>query len=147
MPSPNGRAALCAFLLLVGTAVDGRADELGRLFFSAEQRSALDRMRAAGAASAASGQRTRHLTVGGEVRRSAGSGTIWINDRAYDAADSKLVVEATTLPGQVALSAEGLPRIELKIGTTLDLEAMQAIDPMAASPIVVHRRRAAHGRD
>lgn len=143
----NGRAALFALLLLVGAANVGRADELGRLFFSAEQRSALDRMRAAGVATAATGQPATQLAIGGEVRRRAGKGTIWINDQAYDAADGKLVVQAMAAPGQVALAGEGLPRVELKIGTTLDLETMQAIDPMAGSLIVVHRRPVARGGD
>lgn len=146
-PTARCRSAFIALSLFIGAPNGAPAEELGRLFFSAEQRAALDRTRTAGAAAAGAGNGSGRLAVNGEVRRSAGGGTIWINERAHHTAGGELVAEATTAPGRVVLSGTGLPRVELKIGTTLDLEAMKAVDPMAENPIVIHHRQAAHGRD
>ena len=70
--------------LLLGTA-GAQAQELGRLFFTPEQRAALDARRKArvpdkpAAASAVEQPVTR---VDGAVRRSGGRSTVWVNGEA-----------------------------------------------------------------
>jgi hypothetical protein len=68
---------LLPFLL---AAFPARAEEaaLGRLFLTPQQRQALDQQRYR----APGDNREHHLTVNGEVRRSGGGSTRWINGQA-----------------------------------------------------------------
>jgi hypothetical protein len=104
-----------AVLLSAGIA---QAEELGRLFFTPEQRQALDARRKARlpdrpAAAVASPT----LRLDGYVRRSSGRSTVWVNGEPTDDA-SRL---PATSDGRVGVRAgEGGGRVELKPGQTLD---------------------------
>ncbi len=104
-----------AVLLSAGAA---QAEELGRLFFTPEQRQALDARRKARlpdrpAAAVASPT----VRLDGYVRRSSGRSTVWVNGEATD--DTSRL--PSTSDGRVGVrTGEGSGRVELKPGQTLD---------------------------
>lgn len=72
------------FALLCLLAHPGAADEtLGRLFFTPDERSALDRQRLAASASSATGSGAA-VTLDGEIRTHAGRRIRWINGEISD---------------------------------------------------------------
>lgn len=90
------------------------ADELGRLFFTPEQRALLDLARRTHTA-AASGERTDGVALNGIVSRSDGRQTVWVNGRPVTAAEVRLRDPATA----VILLPGGGP-VRLRVGQTLD---------------------------
>jgi len=94
--------------LFAGSASSG-AEELGRLFFTPEQRAQLEYSRQHGDDSDASG---RTLTVNGIVQKNGGKRTVWINGvpqaagNSNDHAPESLPV---TVPGQAQ-------QIKVKVG-------------------------------
>lgn len=120
------RQALCLFLawaLLAPGAASAQA-QLGRLFFTPEQREALDARRKARLpdkpAAVAASPTTR---IDGYVKRSSGKSTLWLDGYAVrDGAQPEgLRVRAGPDPSRVTVRVgeEGRP-IELKVGQTLD---------------------------
>ena len=103
------------FLLLLLFAPGVQGQELGRLFFTPEQREALDARRKARmpdkpAAPVVASPVTR---VDGYVRRSGGPSTVWI--------DGESVTDTVPDGGRVAVPAgEGGSRARLKPGESLD---------------------------
>lgn len=115
-------AALLAALL--GTA-GARAQELGRLFFTPEQRAALDARRKARVPDkpAAAPQAESPITrINGEVQRSGGRSTVWVNGEAIpEGAPTGAPQPAPAGPGRVSLPAgESAQRYELRVGESLD---------------------------
>lgn len=108
------RILLAAALLVPGLP---QAQELGRLFFTPEQRAALDARRRArvpdkpAAIPAVASPTTR---VDGYVQRSQGPSTVWVNgataDEAIAGSDTRVSVPV----------GEGGARVRLKPGQTLD---------------------------
>jgi len=101
-------------LVFLGTQ-PGVAQELGRLFFTADERAALDARRKARvpdkpAAVVVASPTTK---LDGYVKRSAGPSTVWVNGEAVDGAR----------PGDGRASVplgEGQARVTLKPGEVLD---------------------------
>ena len=68
------------FLSLLHTTSGAEGESLGRLFFTPQQRAFLDRQRQLNASVAPSAMLNENrLTFNGEVRRSSGKNTHWIN--------------------------------------------------------------------
>lgn len=117
------RVALLIAALLAVPAVHGQ--ELGRLFFTPEQRQALDARRRArvpdkpAPAPLAVSPTTR---LDGYVRRSDGRATVWVNGASQD--------ESRPLPdGRVAVSVgDGGARVRLKPGEVLDRSSGEVTD-------------------
>lgn len=114
------------------------AQELGRLFFTPEQRSALDARRKARvpdrpAAAAAVVSPTMRLD--GYVKRSGARSTVWVNGEPVDdrppsgGSDSKVGVSV----------GESRDRIELKPGETLDRGNGEVHDVIGGGEIKIHR--------
>ena len=120
------RALLVAVLVLPCSA---RAQELGRLFFTPEQRAALDARRRArvpdkpAAVPIVASPTTR---VDGYVRRSQGPSTVWVNgataDEAVPGSDSRVSVPV----------GESGARVRLKPGQTLDRGTGEVRDVLGA---------------
>lgn len=130
----NARFFAVALLLAIATG-PAAAQTLGRLFFTEQQRQDLDRRRQANIQEASTVVDSL-VTVNGQVSRSSGKSTTWINGvpqanarRPYDPA-------RVTLPG-----AEGEPSITLKIGQTLDKVRGEIKDPAAGSVVTPAERR------
>ncbi len=97
------RPLLLLFLAWVQSAAWAQPEPLGRLFFTPQQRAALDRQRQLNPnflASAADADSS--LTINGEVRRSSGRNTRWINGEAQsngNAPAARVPVGDTFHPG------------------------------------------------
>jgi len=118
------RLAPLALLLALSLAGPAAAQELGRLFFTPEQRTALDARRAARLpdkpAATAESPTTR---VDGYVKRSSGKSTVWVDGEALpDGLQTEgLRVQRGSDPTRVTVTVgEDGRRIVLRIGETLD---------------------------
>jgi hypothetical protein len=105
-------AMRCAVILALGFTPGGQADELGRLFFTPDERLQLDR------------QYARHtsindqsgIIVNGLIQRSDGARTVWINGKAQANAPGKNTSAVpVTVPGKTE-------PIEVKVGQRLLLD-------------------------
>lgn len=131
-------AALAACLLFTMPA---SAEQLGRLFFTPEQRAALERERflnIRGKESRGIGDAT--LSVTGIVQRSSGRRTAWINGtpRHDDAAVSAVRVEtAKDDPGRTTIVAGDEPPVQLKVGETINRSTRETTSGVGDGSIVV----------
>ena len=111
------------FLLGVATGQAAAQQNLGRLFFTEQQRQDLDRRRQANIQETAVVVES-FVTVNGQVSRSSGRSTTWINGVPQDNARKPRDPARVTLPG-----GEGAPSVSLKIGQTLDKVRGEIRDP------------------
>ncbi|HUK04872.1 MAG TPA: hypothetical protein VLV90_07305 [Burkholderiales bacterium] len=118
---------LAALMTALLGAAGARAQELGRLFFTPEQRAALDARRKARVPDkpAAAPQAESPITrVNGEVQRSGGRSTVWVNGEAIPEgapAGAAQPAPSAAGPGHVSLPAgESAQRYDLRVGESLD---------------------------
>jgi hypothetical protein len=127
-----------ALLACAGSAPPAAAaEELGRLFFTPQQRLDLDRRRAANVQEALVVQEST-VTVEGRVSRSSGKSTTWVNrvpqHDSYKSAD----------PAQVTISTgEGQPEVTLKVGQTHDNVRGEVRDGLAGGKVQIRNSPAA----
>ena len=133
-------AALLAVLL--GSA-GARAQELGRLFFTPEQRAALDARRKARvpdkpAAAAVASPVTR---VDGYVKRSQGPSTVWMNGESLPegAADTPRIEPGRDASVSISVGENGR-RVRLKPGEVLDRGSGEVKDVIGDGEIEIRRR-------
>ncbi len=108
------------------------AEDLGRLCFTPQQRQELDRRRAANAQEAAAIIQESTLTLQGQVSRSGGKTTTWINGvPQHDAHGSS---DPTRVPIR---AGEDEPEVELKVGETRDLVRGETRDGLGGGKIEV----------
>jgi hypothetical protein len=108
------RLSLCVALGLYSLA---QADELGRLFFSRDERKQLDQhltLRVAGKDGA--NEQPHYIVVNGIIQHSDGSRTAWINGKAQNNAPGK---NPTTVPVTAPGKSES---IEVKVGQRLIID-------------------------
>src|SRR5437660_2779951 len=123
------RLFAATFLLGVATGQVAAQENLGRLFFTEQQRQDLDRRRQANIREAAVIVESS-VTVNGQVSRSSGRSTTWINGVPQESARKPPDPARVTLPG-----GEGTPSVSLKIGQTLDKVRGEIRDPAASGRI------------
>lgn len=136
------RAALAALLLLC--AGQAAAQELGRLFFTPEQRAALDARRAARlpdtpAPVLAASPTTR---IDGYVKRSRGKSTVWVDGAAVPEGTQPegLRLRRGEDPTRVTvIVGEDGRRIDVRIGQTVDRASGAVKDVIAGGEIRVRR--------
>ena len=119
-----------AFLLGIATGQVAAQENLGRLFFTEQQRQDLDRRRQANIREAAVVVESS-VTVNGQVSRSSGRSTTWLNGVPQDNARRPLDPARVTLPG-----GEGAPSVSVKIGQTLDKIRGEVRDPVESGRIL-----------
>ena len=104
--------SLPLMLMCLAAPAAAAAEELGRLFFTPQQRQDLDRRRATNRAEEEAPQiREGPVTVEGHVQRSSGKTTTWINGVPQeDSHASRDPARLTVVPN------EGEPGVSLKIG-------------------------------
>jgi len=124
-----------ALLLGVATGQIAAQENLGRLFFSEQQRQDLDRRRQANIQETAVVIEST-VTVNGQVSRSSGRSTTWINGVPQESASRPRDPARVTLPG-----GEGAPSVNLKIGQTLDKIRGEIRDPAAGGTIATPPRQ------
>jgi hypothetical protein len=136
---------LAAALLMVALApTNGQAQELGRLFFTPEQRAALDARRKARvpdkpAAAVVAAPVTR---LDGYVKRSGGPSTVWINGESVpdNAPEAPRIDAARGASGSVSISVgEAGGRVRLRPGEALDRGNGEVRDVIGDGDIQVRR--------
>lgn len=137
MHRPLARGAALALTLILAIPVPaGAADNLGRLFFTPQQRQDLDRRRQANIREAAVVTQESLITVNGRVARSSGKATTWINGVPQE--DSR----PTRDPARAAIGGgEGEAQVDLKVGQTLDRTRGEIKDELGGGKIVVPLER------
>ena len=133
---------------LLGAASAG-AQELGRLFFTPEQRAALDARRKARVPDkpAATPQAESPVTrINGTVQRSGGKSTVWVNGEALPEgaqAGGPQVAPRTAEQGRVSIPAgEGAQRYDLRVGESLDRGSGEVKDVLGEGEIRIGPQRA-----
>jgi hypothetical protein len=121
--------SLLAAGLLFAIAVDtaSAVDNLGRLFFTPQQRQDLDRRRQANIQESTVTVNS-FVTVNGQVSRSNGKNTVWINGVPQESSRRPADPSRVAVPG-----GEGEPSINVKIGQTLDRVRGEVKDPASGS--------------
>ena len=137
------RAALAALLLLC--AGQSAAQELGRLFFTPEQRAALDARRAARLpdrpVSVVAASPTTRLD--GYVKRSGGKSTVWVDGEAVPEGTQPegLRLRRGDDPSRVTvIVGEDGRRVDLRIGQTLDRGSGEVKDLIGGGEVRLERR-------
>ena len=115
-----------------------QAEELGRLFFTPQQRQDLDRRRSTNAV-AATVTAVDQVTINGQVSRSGGKSTTWINGAPQDdirsAKDHRDPTRVTVKQG------EDSPEASLRVGETLDRVRGETRDGLDGGKLVIKRPR------
>ena len=142
-------ALVAAGIALVG-ATNADAQELGRLFFTPEQRAALDARRKARVPdkpAAAPVTESPVSRVDGAVQRSGGKSTVWVNGETIPEnaqPDSARVTPRSPNPGRVSIPAgEGAQRYDLRVGESVDRGSGEVRDILGEGDIKITPRRAA----
>jgi hypothetical protein len=138
-------AAVLACALLAPAA--GGAQELGRLFFTPEQRDALDARRKARLpdkpAAVAASPTTR---LNGYVTRSSGKSTVWLDGYAVpeNVQPEGLNVRRGSDPSRVTLIlGEDRRRVDMRVGQTVDRATGEVTDVIGGGEVRIDRRGAA----
>lgn len=127
---------LLIYLLLGGLSTTSHAQPLGRLFFTEDQRAALDARRRArvpdkpAAAPAAASPITR---LDGFVKRSGGPSTVWVNGEQ---------LPGNVRPGERSVSVpvgDSGTRVELRPGQVLDRGSGEVRDVIGDGEIRIRR--------
>lgn len=124
-------STLLIVALLVPPSLSQAADPVGRLFYTPQQRQDLDRRRQANILEAVvSGESA--VTVNGQVVRSSGKSTTWINGVPQDDTATASRPSIVTIGGQ-----DGEPRVNLKVGQTLDKARNEVQDGLGGGEVRV----------
>lgn len=102
-------------------------EPLGRLFFSPERRSAMERQRQYNIKESQA-MEGETLSLDGVVLRSSGKKTYWVNGRAQndDSNSSGVAISSNRKnPGQARVTSNGEPMADLRIGETLNLSTKE----------------------
>ena len=143
------RAALAVLGFAITGAASAQAQELGRLFFTPEQRAALDARRKArvpdkpAAVPVTESPVTR---VNGAVQRDGGKSTVWVNGEMIQEnaqADNARALPREPNPGRVSVPAgEGSRRYDMRVGESLDRGSGEVRDVIGEGEIKIGPRRA-----
>lgn len=122
---------LFAFALLLAPVVGPAVadDNLGRLFFTPQQRQDLDRRRQANVQESAVTVNS-FVTVNGQVSRTYGKTTVWVNGVPQESTGKPRDPARVSVPG-----GDGQPSVSLKIGQTLDKVRGNVRDPVGDGTI------------
>ena len=123
-------AALCAAASIM-LPLPVLADDLGRLFFTPRERQALDQRRASNVVERDAPVVESLVTVNGQVTRSSGKTTTWINGIAHDD------TYRSRDPARVAVPRGGA-RVPVKVGQTLDRSRGVVKDELEGGEIRIH---------
>jgi len=134
-------------LLLAAASAAAVAQQLGRLFFTPEQRAELDARRKAGVPDkpAAVLIESPSTTLDGYVKRSNGKSTVWLNgEPVTEGTDAKRaqVIPSRDDPSRATIRVgEDGRRIPIKVGETLDRGTGEVSDVIGKGEIRVERQR------
>lgn len=128
-----------AFALVAVPAASFAEEALGRLFLTPEKRDLLDRQRALNSLENQTLEEPQIL-INGQVRRSSGKRTTWINGQAQNDDETRTGIVArpdTRAAGRVMIESSEDPPASVKIGETLNRSTQEAVSPLGDGKIVV----------
>lgn len=138
------RCVALAFALALLAAGNAQAQQLERLFFTPEQRDALDARRRARLPDKPSAVPASPTTrVDGYVKRSGGKSTLWLDGYAVrDGSQPEgLTVRGGTDPSRVSITVgEARRPVEMRVGETLDRGSGEVKDVIGDGEIRIRRR-------
>ena len=139
---PRRATLVLAGALLLAAEVESAmaVDNLGRLFFTPQQRQDLDRRRQANIQESTVTVNS-FVTVNGQVSRSNGKNTVWINGVPQETSRKPADPSRVTVQG-----GEGERSINLKVGQTLDRVRGQVKDPAEGDSVPAEPVRPARER-
>jgi len=145
---PAAFAAILTGLLGAAAAAGTAAQELGRLFFTPEQRTALDARRKARVPDkpAATPQAESPVTrVNGVVQRAGGRSTVWVNGEAIPESAQAGAQGAPRAAGagRVSVPGEGSKGIDMRVGESLNRGSGEVSDIVGKDEVKVGPRPAA----
>lgn len=117
------------------------SEPLGRLFFTAERRAALDRQRQANALELAPMQ-GESLSLDGIVKRSSGRNTVWVNGHAqHDRANPAGIAADLQRgdPARAVISSGNSHSVSLRVGETANRATGEKKDGLDGGTIVIKR--------
>lgn len=130
MQKLSRRLYAATLLLAAFTGAAAAAENLGRLFLSPQQRQDLDRRRQANLQEQAPVIVERLVTVNGQVSRSSGKTTVWLNGVPETSTRKPRDPARVTLPG-----IENEPSVTIKVGQTIDKIRGGVTDPIGKGKI------------
>lgn len=132
-------ALLGALVVLAAPAgAQDAAAPFDRLFFTAEQRSALDRQRQLDAQAVSADDAT--LTIDGVALRSNGRRTVWIDGIAHDETpEAALVTPDRRDPGQVVVRGTGKVAIKARVGDRVDRASGETSGTLGGGSLIIRR--------
>lgn len=139
------RALLTVLLGCTLVAVSGApaAQQVGKLFFTPDQRAELDARRRARVPDKPSAiAETPSTRIDGQVVRSGKNSTVWVNGQPYaegETADGVRVYPGHIDPSRVGVSVDDKRRIRLKVGATLDRGSGEVTDVFGEGEVKVRR--------
>ena len=116
---------LFAFVLIVAAAwhVNSNAAELGRLFYTPQQRTQLEIQQATGAVT--DGGKRNFIMVNGVIQKQGGNRIVWLNGEA------QTPVRANNNPSSIDVAVPGKSRhVQVKVGQRLMLDTPPPSDAM-----------------
>jgi hypothetical protein len=126
-------ASVLAVLLAAGGAA--AAQDIGRLFFTPQQREDLDRRRNTVTPETTAAPVESEVTVNGRVTRSSGKTTTWVNGQPqYDAYAGR--------DGDRVTMESGDSAVKVRVGQTLDRSRGQVHDVLPDGAITIRRSNA-----
>lgn len=131
---------LCTALLCSGQSSAEGA--LGRLFLTPEKREVLDRQRAQNALDNQMATEDPMIEVNGQVRRSSGKRTTWINGQAQN--DDEMRTGVIAYPDgsgteRVLIESSDDPRSSVKVGEQINRGTHETLTPLGEGTITIHR--------
>lgn len=133
---------LTALGMLSGTGATMAEEELGRLFFTPEKRELLDRQRTLNTLESQPIAEDPQIIVNGQVRRSSGKRTTWINGQAQNEIETRTgVIAHPTAQGheQVIIQSGEDPKAKVRVGETLNRGTQETRDLIGEGNIVIRK--------
>ncbi|MBK6636185.1 MAG: hypothetical protein IPG34_00120 [Rhodocyclaceae bacterium] len=137
-------ALMLALVQPAASALAESAPELGRLFFTAERRAALERQRQFNIMETRALEGAT-LSLDGVVARSSGKSTIWVNGRPSDDADSTQASVRAQLqrsnPGRATLTPGDENPTQIKVGEVINRGTGERDDRLGGGKVVTPNKR------
>ncbi|MBK8525067.1 MAG: hypothetical protein IPL58_14015 [Betaproteobacteria bacterium] len=142
--NPRQRASQWLLVIATLSGPGGAAAEeaMGRLFFTQEKRELLDRQRALNILESEVIAEDPQIVVNGQVRRSSGKRTTWINGQAQDDTQTRTgVIAHPAAQGheRVIIESGDDPRAAVRVGETLSRGTQETHDVLGDGKIMINR--------
>jgi len=138
---PTALASLLAVPTLLASRPGTAEDDLGRLFFTPEQRQLLDRQRQINLQNQPDFPETTTLTIDGVVTRSSGKRTVWINGTPQNDNETPsgiAVAPRKSHPGKIDVESPNISTGKARVGDSIDRNTGETTDLLNGGEIRVN---------